>query len=143
MAKLNKSEAARAAGKARGTIQKWIKSGRLTAETDAQGRVVIDTAELERCFGPLEKDSRPRSQNVRELLDEIVALKHSIEIFEVKSKLKDDLIKAKDEQISHLKDERRILLGQSTSGDSVIITPPPPVKEAAKRGWWIFGRKAA
>jgi excisionase family DNA binding protein len=50
---LSITEAARAAGVSRRTIQRSIQSGRLSAATTATGERAIDTAELLRVFGPL------------------------------------------------------------------------------------------
>lgn len=63
MAQLSISAAARAAGKDRGTIQRYIKSGRISTSRDAAGGVVIETSELLRVFGSLQgsgnKDAAP------------------------------------------------------------------------------------
>lgn len=56
MALLNISAAARAAGKDRNTIKRYIKSGKLSATNDVQGNMVIDSAELMRVFGALASD---------------------------------------------------------------------------------------
>ena len=53
MAQLSISAAARAAGKDRGTIQRYIKNGKLSVSRDAAGNTVIETAELLRVFGAL------------------------------------------------------------------------------------------
>lgn len=50
---LSISNAARTAGVNRSTIQRAIKSGRLSVTLDAAGRRGIDMAELLRAFGPL------------------------------------------------------------------------------------------
>ena len=54
MAQLSIAAAARAAGKDRGTIHRYIKSGKLSATKNASGHTVIETAELLRVFGALE-----------------------------------------------------------------------------------------
>lgn len=51
------SAAARAVGTSRASIQRAIKSGRLSATTNNRGERVIDLAELLRVFGPLKGDS--------------------------------------------------------------------------------------
>ena len=54
MAIVSISEAARITGKARSTIQSYIKTGRLSKTTDSHTGVVgVDTSELIRCFGEL------------------------------------------------------------------------------------------
>lgn len=53
MVMLSISGAARAAGKDRGTIKRYINSGKLSCSKDAAGNPQIDTAELLRVFGTL------------------------------------------------------------------------------------------
>jgi len=55
MASVSISEAARLTGKARSTLHKYIKQGRLSVTTDAAtGSKAIDTSELIRVFGKIE-----------------------------------------------------------------------------------------
>lgn len=56
MAQLRIAAAARAAGKDRGTLNRYIKSGKLSTTKDASGCIVIETAELLRVFGELKGD---------------------------------------------------------------------------------------
>ena len=51
MVKLTVVQAAKAGWAPRQTLYRRIKSGKLSAETDAGGRVVIDASELVRVFG--------------------------------------------------------------------------------------------
>ena len=54
MAQLSISAAARAVGKDRGTLHRYIKSGKLSVTKNAAGNTVVETAELLRVFGPLQ-----------------------------------------------------------------------------------------
>ena len=54
MAKHSITEAAKLTGKARSTLHRHLKDGRLSKELDADGQPVIDTAELVRVYGPLQ-----------------------------------------------------------------------------------------
>lgn len=56
MAQLSVSAAARAVGKDRGTIHRYIKSGKLSVSKNTAGHTVIETAELLRVFGALQGD---------------------------------------------------------------------------------------
>lgn len=56
MAQLSVSAAARAVGKDRGTIHRYIKSGKLSTTRDAAGNTVVETSELLRVFGALKGD---------------------------------------------------------------------------------------
>jgi hypothetical protein len=55
------SAAARAAGVSRTTLQRAIKSGRLSTITDAAGGRCIDLSELLRAFGPLQATQQGES----------------------------------------------------------------------------------
>lgn len=61
MALLNISAAARAVSKDRGTIQRYIKQGKISTTKDTAGKVLIDTAELLRVFGELQQDGNRRN----------------------------------------------------------------------------------
>ena len=54
MAKHSISEAAKLTGKARSTLHRHLKEGKISKETDVDGQPVIDTAELVRVYGPLQ-----------------------------------------------------------------------------------------
>ena len=58
---LNISQAARASGKDRNTIRKYIKLGVLSSSVDGCGKVLIDAAELVRVFGSLVSDGAKES----------------------------------------------------------------------------------
>jgi len=61
MAQFTIAGAARAAGVGRATIQRALKSGRLSATTNEQGERMIDLTELLRVFGPLKQSEQPAS----------------------------------------------------------------------------------
>lgn len=58
MAKHSISEAAKLTGKARSTLHRHLKDGKLSKELDTDGQPVIDTAELVRVYGPLLSQDR-------------------------------------------------------------------------------------
>ena len=60
MATLNISASARAVGKDRGTLQRYIKNGKLSATKNTAGHYEIDTAELIRVFGELQQDGNSK-----------------------------------------------------------------------------------
>lgn len=82
MATLNLAQAARATGKTRTTIKKWLISGRLSGTRDAEGNWVIDTAELARVGWiaqetgdtPLRTSDRLQSEN-KELRQQLETLR--------------------------------------------------------------------
>ncbi len=60
--KLNKYQAAKAAGISRTTLDRHIKEGKISVGKDGTGKTVIDVAELERVYSEVDTDST--SQNV-------------------------------------------------------------------------------
>lgn len=64
MAEVGASEAARLTGKGRATIQRHIKSGKLSARRVAAHGRVIDTAELERVYGSIRIGEAPQAEPV-------------------------------------------------------------------------------
>ena len=60
--KLNKYQAAKAAGISRTTLDRHIKDGKISVGKDGTGKTVIDVAELERVYNEVDTDST--SQNV-------------------------------------------------------------------------------
>lgn len=66
MPKISISEASRLAEKPRSTIHRHIGNGKLSKEMDGQGRPVIDVAELERVYGPLQKADMPQTGAMRQ-----------------------------------------------------------------------------
>lgn len=60
--KLNKYQAAKAAGISRTTLDRHIKEGKISVGKDGTGKIVIDVAELERVYNEVDTDST--SQNV-------------------------------------------------------------------------------
>lgn len=60
--KLNKCQAAKAAGISRTTLDRHIKEGKISVGKDGTGKIVIDIAELERVYN--EVDISGTSQNV-------------------------------------------------------------------------------
>ena len=60
--KLNKYQAAKAAGISRTTLDRHIKEGKISVGKDGTGKIVIDVAELERVYNEVDIDGT--SQNV-------------------------------------------------------------------------------
>ena len=55
MAELNLTQAAKAAGIARGTLYKHIQEGKISCQLDDKGKRVIDTSELMRVYGDIKQ----------------------------------------------------------------------------------------
>ena len=62
MAKLNLTQAAKAAGIARGTLYKHIDEGKISCQLDDKGKRVIDTSELMRVYGEIKQPETTRER---------------------------------------------------------------------------------
>lgn len=122
MAKLNISQAAKASGKSRSTIQRHIKSGKLSVSRDTAGNIEIDTAELLRVFGEL-KQNTTASQHVsdapesgrKQQLDTVVsvaieALKKELERAQEREVWLQKQVSEKDEKIKRLEERNEHLI---------------------------------
>ena len=158
MAQLSISAAARAAGKDRGTIQRYIKNGRLSVSKDAAGSTVIETAELLRVFGALTGNGNraaaiqhvvapAESSSVQHVLEATLELlKQQLNASqEREARL---LVMLEQEQQSRRDLEQRLL----PPGSSAVVNDPgeetdaPLVAEAAATAEWSVqgdGREGA
>lgn len=161
MAQLSISAAARAAGKDRGTIQRYIKSGKLSVSKDAAGATVIETAELLRVFGALKGDgsrsaaaqhvaAAAESSNVQHVLEA------TLELLKQQLKASQDrearlLLLLEQEQHSRRDLEQRLLppgAAASREEDGAPVeegneeTPAPQSEAREGKGFWgkWFGR---
>ena len=85
MAKVTVRDAARLVGRNRATLYRYIDDGTLSVEQETHGRQrirVVDTAELERVFGPLgdaERQSATVEKRPAATTDETVALRSEVD----------------------------------------------------------------
>jgi len=113
MAIVSISEASRLAGKARSTIQTYIKTGKLSKTTDAKSGVVgIDISELTRVFGDLKKTPKTGMQSsmiiqqtTSDNTDESLTIKH----LEKEIELLKTIILEKEEHNKSLKQAMNLL----------------------------------
>jgi len=107
MAIVSISEAAKITGKARSTIQSYIKTGKLSKTTDSHTGVVgVDTSELIRCFGEL--ITTPIGHVVNEQISQQTTLDTTAEISKIDVLEKEieflkKIIEEKDEHNKSLK----------------------------------------
>ena len=63
MALLTLTQAAKTAGIARSTLYRAIRKGRISVVSQPNGSKGIDTSELQRVFGPLQRTTKPAGQH--------------------------------------------------------------------------------
>lgn len=105
MAKVGAQRAAELTGKSKSTIQRAMKSGKISYEMDNNGRRVIDVAELERAFGIVPQDSGSTADNVE---TELQKAKDMLEMERMKMRLKmlEEQVDLSNQQIEDLKQQR-------------------------------------
>ena len=145
MSKLNISQAARTAGVARSTIQRKIKQGELSCETDEQGKKVIDIAELNRVYKNLQvPDATPDGVEQSGAMSQ-----HTTPDTEKMIQKENTLLK---EQVEDLRQEREIArerekelrglakgLQEELKEQRTLLLPAPAEQPKKRRFLGLFG----
>src|SRR3954452_2524026 len=144
------TQAATATGKARSTILKACKSGKVSYETDAHGEIMIEPAELHRVYSPVSRNVEKetvetiRNDNGNSLLQqEIQFLREKLADLE---RMSDKERRQYTEQIEDLRNERDRLLKviEEQAGSMKVLTdnsknkkpePLPPLPPKGFRGF--------
>lgn len=125
MAEVSISEAARLTGKSRATLQRHIKSGRLSVGRDETGSPLIDTAELIRVYGSIKTDDAPQAASmIQDDTATIAVLREQLRLAQEREEWLKNQLEAEQERSREL--ERRML----------------PPGEPEKKGFFarLFGR---
>ena len=152
MAKLTISEAAKLTPHNRQTLYKHAKEGKLTTTKDALGKVVVDTAELQRVYGNLnvETPKTPETDDMRQAAGashdgdyrrttpaetpESTALVPTVDD---KSQLVETLqsqVKFLSTQLEVANREKQQLLNLA---ENQVLALPKPEPEPEKKPWWL------
>ncbi|EMI7065613.1 DNA-binding protein [Providencia rettgeri] len=142
MALVSISEAARLTGKARSTLHKYIKQGKLSTTTDQNtGNKSIETSELIRVFGKISNLSTIDSDSVThvsKLQQETPSTTQSLQIKLQLLEQENAHLKAEKELLSkNLDDIRQAML----LIESKLPTSPEPVTPVPTRKSWQFWKK--
>ncbi len=106
MAKVGAQRAAELTGKSKSTIQRAMKSGKLSFELDGNDRRVIDVSELERAFGLVPQESESKGKQAVEAEIEKATQMLEMERFKMRIKLLEEQLDVAKEQIEDLKEQR-------------------------------------
>ena len=127
MAKVGAQRAAELTGRSKSTIQRAMKSGKLSYEVDANGRRVIDTAELDRAFGLKPQETEQKGQeNVQAELEKATRMLE-MERMKMRIKMLEDQLEVAQAQIEDLKDQREQWQKQA---QQVLLTSQYSQKQA-------------
>jgi len=139
MARLNVSQAARAAGISRSSIYAHIKKGRLAAHRGDDGRVYVDASELERVYGEIKIEGvHGGVQSVELDTVEGVHGVHSseakLEALRVENRLLRESLRKTEEREEEARHQVRDLLDVVKSQTRLLEAPGQ-----RRRRWWPWG----
>ncbi|MEQ4694575.1 DNA-binding protein [Providencia manganoxydans] len=142
MALVSISEAARLTGKARSTLHKYIKQGKLSTTTDQNtGSKSIETSELIRVFGKISNSSTTDSDSVTHVSKLHQETPNTTQSLQIKLQLLEQEnahLKAEKELLSkNLDDIRQAML----LIESKLPATPDPVAPAPTKKSWQFWKK--
>lgn len=106
MAKVGLQKAADLSGKSKATIQRAMKSGRLSFELDESGDKVIDMSELERVYGPFPSKSAGESEAI--IRAELQRSQDLLEVERMKMRVRglEDQLHMTKEQLDDMREQR-------------------------------------
>lgn len=102
MAKVGAQRAAELTGKSKSTIQRAMKSGKISFEKDHNGRRVIDVSELERAFGLIPSETANNAEQELEKASRLI----DMERLKMRVKMLEDQLDMANSQIEDLKEQR-------------------------------------
>lgn len=126
MAKVGAQRAAELTGRSKSTIQRAMNSGKLSFETDANGRRVIDVSELDRAFGLQQSGVANNNASVEQELEKASAL-IEMERLKMRIRMLEEQLESANTQIDDLKDQRDQWQKQASQ---VLITSQHTQKQA-------------
>lgn len=142
MATLNISEAARATGMHRVTLQKHIKNGKLSSTKDANGKPRIDVAELMRVYGPLQSDGSTSGSTIQQqAAAELVVAAASIEALEKQLAAAQERERAAEKREEWLQAELTAAKEHNRELERRMLPPGEPGEGEPKKAFWkrVFG----
>ncbi len=106
MAKVGAQRAAELTGKSKSTVQRAMKSGKISYEIDSNGRRVIDVSELERAFGLVPQESERSDQKAVDAEIEKATQALETERLKMRIRLLEEQLESAREIIDDLKEQR-------------------------------------
>jgi len=132
MARLNISQAARAAAISRSSIYAHIKKGRLSSHKSEDGRVYVDSSELERVYGGLKTDGgQSVGSGVYGGTDDVHGSEARLEALQVENQMLREQLGKAEERTLEARSDARDLLDLMKSQMQLLEAP-----SQRKRRWW-------
>jgi DNA-binding transcriptional MerR regulator len=130
--KMTMGEFARKSGINKATLSRMIKAGKISAERQENGRLLIDPSELDRLA-----DIRFTS-NVSYNGTPQQSVTPSETVLQRENELLRELLRDKDKQLDDLRSERDEWRKQA---QMLLLTQGQPKEPEKPRRWWHFGKK--
>ena len=125
------SEAAELSGVPDKTLYRWITEGKITAEKDALGRKVIDTAELQRVCPHLKSENTNQEQMIKVENPPVPVLNNT----EIITLLRGQ-VRMLESQLEIANTEKASLLRTLESQSQVPALPKPETEPEPPKKWW-------
>lgn len=106
MAKVGAQRAAELTGRSKSTIQRAMKSGKISYEVDGNGRRVIDVSELDRAFGLMPQEAEHKEKRAVEVELEKATQMLEMERLKMRIRMLEDQLDLTKDQMDDLKDQR-------------------------------------
>jgi excisionase family DNA binding protein len=137
MVALTTQQAAELVGKNRSTIWRAIKRGRVSAAKTETGDYIIEPAELERAFGPLQRRNEMRDDALRP-----TATGNETSTLRVETNMLRERVAALEADKADLRAERDRLLGVIEQQAEQMRLLTDQREDASQTSWWhrMFGR---
>jgi predicted transcriptional regulator len=128
MPKVSISEAAKLTGKTRRTIDRHLKDGNLSSETDVNGVRKVDVSELVRYYGELKRhvSDETVSESTSMSETEVEKLRRDLAIEKTRTEHLLERLNDKDKHIESI--QKAMLILESSIGRSATLSRP----------WWKF-----
>lgn len=140
MSGLTLSQAAKALGKSKSTLNRAIKTGRLTATRNEDGTFSIDPSELYRAFPEPAQNAHHSSSLERARTPVPDELHSRISLLEQLLEKERDTVAREREIAADLKEDRDRWRQQATSLLADQSQEPAPAPLAKHRSWWPWRR---
>jgi hypothetical protein len=130
--KMTMGEFARQAGMNKATLSRMIKAGKISAERQENGRLLIDPSEMDRLADFRSTSNVSHNAAVQQSVTPVET------VLQRENELLREMLRDKEKQLDDLRTERDEWRKQA---QTLLLTQGQPQEPAKPRRWWQFGKK--
>ena len=130
--KMTMGEFARQAGINKATLSRMIKAGKISAERQENGRLLIDPSEMDRLADIRSTSNVSHNDVVQQSVTPVET------VLQRENELLREMLHDKEKQLDDLRTERDEWRKQA---QTLLLTQGQPQEPAKPRRWWQFGKK--